>query len=140
MTRHIAGIAEIVEDVSLAVRFYREALGLNVEHEEGAGYALVDVQGTLHFGIWSRASAAEATFGDPNAANRIPLGFTIGFEVDAAEAASKQLESAGWPVAQPPKTEPWGQVTSRFFSPSGALCEVAETPNARRVTQAMKAE
>ena len=49
MTRHIAGI---VEDVSVAVRFYREALGLNVEHEEGAGYALVDVQGTLHFGIW----------------------------------------------------------------------------------------
>jgi len=73
------------------------------------------------------------------AADRIPLGFTVGFEVDAVSATSQDLKEGGWLVVQPPKTEPWGQTTSRFLSPSGALCEVSETPHARRITQSVRA-
>lgn len=139
MLRHLASIAEVVEDVDAAVHFYRDILGLEVKvHNEG--YADVTLPGTLHFGIWSRAEAANATYGSPDAAERIPLGFTVGFEVDDAAAAEKRLANAGIEVVQPAKTEPWEQVTSRFLTPGGSFCEIAETPWARNITQQMKAE
>ena len=139
MLRHLASIAEVVEDVDAAVHFYRDILDLEVEvHNEG--YADVTVPGTLHFGIWSRSEAAKATYGSPEAADRVPLGFTIGFEVDDVAAAEKRLADAGIEVLQPAKTEPWEQVTSRFLTPGGSFCEVAETPWARSITQQMIAE
>ena len=127
----MASIGEIVDDMAAAVAFYRDVLGLEVEWNEGTGYATAKVAGAMHFGIWSRESAAEATLGDKEAASRIPLGFTVEFEVDEVQAAADTLESKGWKVLQAPRTEDWGQTTSRFLSPSGALCGVAETPWAR---------
>ena len=139
MIRHFAGVAEIVEDFEAAVQFYRDTLGLEVE-SLSEGYATATVPGVLHFGIWSRAEAAQATYGSPDAADRVPLGFTIAFEVDNVTEAAQHLDNAAVKVVQPTKTEPWGQVTSRFITPSGALCEIAETPWARRITQPMSAE
>ncbi len=89
MIRHVAGIAEIVEDFPKAVQFYTEVLGLSVELLDESGYGLVDIPGVLHYGIWSRAAAAQATYGNPEAADRIPLGFTVGFEVDDVEETAK---------------------------------------------------
>ena len=131
MIRHMASIGEIVDDMAAAVAFYRDVLGLEVEWNEGTGYTTAKVAGAMHFGIWSREAAAEATLGDKEAASRIPLGFTVEFEVDEVQAAADTLESKGWKVLQAPRTEDWGQTTSRFLSPSGALCGVAETPWAR---------
>jgi len=139
MFRHLASIAEVVEDFDAAVNFYSDTLGLEVEIYHH-GYANATVPGTLHFGIWSRAEAAKATYGNPEAADRIPLGFTIGFEVDDVAAAEKRLADAGIEVLQPTKTEPWEQVTSRFLTPGGSFCEIAATPWARSITQPMKAE
>lgn len=139
MIRHVAGIAEIVEDVASSVKYYTEVLGLNVEYLEEGAYALVDIPGVLHYGIWSRKAAAEATFGDPEAADRIPLGFTVGFEVDDVEQAHAVMSEAGTDFAHGPRTEPWKQVTSRFVSGSGALNEICSTPWARRITQQMSA-
>ena len=134
MIRHMASIGEIVDDMETAVAFYRDVRGLEVEWNEGTGYATAKVAGAMHFGIWSRESAAEATLGDKEAASRIPLGFTVEFEVDEVQAAADTLESKGWKVLQAPRTEDWGQTTSRFLSPSGALCGVAETPWARELS------
>ena len=140
MIRHVAGIAEIVDDIYAGVRFYREVLGLTVQHEPGSGYAVVEVPGVLHFSVWARWAAAEATLGSREHAERIPLGLTVGFEVDGVEQAYRTLTARGWPVTQPPKVEEWGQTTSRFHSPSGALCEVSETPWARGLAQGLRAE
>ena len=139
MIRHVAGIAEIVENVNEAVTFYRDVLGLQVEPGNDR-YAVVTIPGVIHFGLWSRVAAAEATFGDPTAIDRIQLGFTVGLEVDSVEAASENLGARGAKVAQAPKREPWGQMTSRFLSPSGALCELSETPNARSIAQDLRVE
>ena len=139
MIRHFAGVAEIVEDFEAAVQFYRDTLGLEVE-SLSEGYGTATIPGVLHFGIWSRAEAAEATYGSPDAADRVPLGFTIAFEVDDVAEAAQHLDHAAVKIVQPTKTEPWGQVTSRFITPSGALCEIAETPWARHITQPMSAE
>src|SRR5690348_8273804 len=87
MIRHIAGVGEVVEDMNRAVHFYREVLGVPVEYEPGSDYAIVKVPGILHFGLWQRSAAAESVFGDPNATDRIPLGFSIAFEVDTVAEA-----------------------------------------------------
>ena len=139
MLRHLARIAEVVEDTQAAVHFYRDVLGLEVE-VISEGYADVTVPGVLHFGIWSRAEAAKATFGRTEYAYRVPLGFSIGFEVDDVRASAEHVGNSGIGIAQPAKTEPWGQRTARFFTTSGALCEVAETPWARHITRQMSAE
>jgi len=140
MIRHVAGIAEIVEDVEGAVRFYREVLGLEVDHEAGSAYAVVKVPGVLHFGIWGRLAAAESVYGDPNAASRIPLGFSIGFEVDQVAKSQDEISGSGWSFVQTRREEPWGQVTSRYHSPSGALGEISETPWAREIKTAMQVD
>ena len=137
MIRHISGIAEIVDDIGDAVEFYQEVLGFNVDYEPGSGYATIEIPGILHFGIWDRESAAEMTYGDRNRMDDISLGFSIGFEVDAVKESIEKAEAKGWPVLQGSKVEPWGQVTGRFNSPSGALCEFSEMPRARRLTQSM---
>ena len=64
MIRHLAGIAEIVDDLEAAVSFYRNDLGLEVDDSVSADYASVKISGVIHFGLWSREAAAEATFGD----------------------------------------------------------------------------
>ena len=45
MIRHISAIAEVVDDVDAAVEFYRDVLGLSVEHQPGGGYATVEISG-----------------------------------------------------------------------------------------------
>src|SRR5258708_38744598 len=76
MIRHMAGLAEVVEDVDAAVAFYR-GLGLTV-NQDGPDYAVAEVPGTLHFGIWSRPSAAESTYGSRHAGDPGPLGVVLG--------------------------------------------------------------
>lgn len=128
MIRHVAGIAEIVDDLDAAMRFYRETLGLTVEMKEGGGYADVKISGVLHFGLWERAHAARSVGVAPE---RIALGFTLGLEVDTVDGAAAALTGKGVALLQAPHDEPWGQRTARFVSPSGMLCEFSESPWAR---------
>ncbi len=128
MIRHVSGIAEIVEDLPAAIEFYR-GLGLTV-NEAGPDYAIAEVPGVLHFGIWNRPHAAESTYGSRDAADRVPLGFCLALEVDDVEGAGTAIGGA---VQRGAKDEDWGQRTLRFLSPSGALCEVCETPDSREL-------
>lgn len=140
MIRHLSGIGEIVDDVDAAAQFYREVLGLPVDHEPGGSYAVVKVPGVLHYGLWSREAAAEATFGDKGAANRIPLGISVEFEVDSVSPTADTIGERGWQIVQTPKRESWSQVTCRFFLPSGMLGGISETPWARRISQDLQAK
>ena len=133
MIRHLAGIAEIVDDLEAAVKFYRDDLGLEVDTSASTDYASVKIPGVIHFGLWSRQAAAEATFGDRSAVDQVAPGLTIEFEVDHVPSASQTLEGRDIQLLHGPKVEPWGQTTARFSLPSSALCGIAETPWARRV-------
>lgn len=133
MIRHLAGIAEIVDDLEAAVRFYRDDLGLDVDDSVSADYASVKIPGVIHFGLWSREAAAEATYGERTAVDRVTPGLTIEFEVDDVPSGSHTLNSRGIQLLHGPKVEPWGQTTARLSLPSGALCGIAETPWARRI-------
>lgn len=139
MARHLAGVAEIVDDVNAALAFYRDTLGFQVKDQMGDDYAVVVVPGVLHFGIWNRGHAALATYGTRDAADRIPLGFTLEFEVDDVDTAAKTVAQAGLEVVQPPHMEPWGQKTTRAVALGGGLLGFAETPWGRTITQQVEA-
>lgn len=133
MIRHVSGIAEVVDDLKAAVEYYRNVMKLDVQYTEGEPYAMVKLPGVLHFGLWDRRHAAESTFGDAEQFDKVPLGFNVGFEVDDIHDDTVQIESRGEPFVQQPQEEPWGQATSRFRTPSGALCELSTTPWARTI-------
>jgi len=139
MIRHVASIAEIVDDFEAAVRFYREALGLTVEPKPDANYADVLVDGVAHFGIWRRSHAAQIIHGDSGATDRVPLGFTVGFEIESVADGEVRLEQVSARIVQPNHLEPWGQRTCRFASPGGGVCELAETPWARVLRASIRA-
>jgi catechol 2,3-dioxygenase-like lactoylglutathione lyase family enzyme len=113
MIRHLAGIAEIVDDLEAAVTFYRDDLGLEVDD----------------------SAAADATYGKRTAVDRVNPGFTIECEVDDVPSASQTLESRGIQLLHGPKAEPWGQTTARLSLPSGAISGSAETPWARQIDE-----
>ena len=140
MIRHVSGFAEIVEDVNAALAFYRDTLGLEVKSQDGDDYAIVEIPGVLHFGIWNRGHAAQSTFGSRDHADKIPLGFTVEIEVDSTEEAAAKIKGDGCEIAQEPTEEPWGQKTFRLISPGGSLLGFAETPWARKIIQEMKVE
>jgi catechol 2,3-dioxygenase-like lactoylglutathione lyase family enzyme len=139
MVRHLAGVAEIVEDVPAAVAFYRDTLGFTVKQQMGDDYVVFVVPGILHFGVWSRAAAAAAVFGDPAAADSVPLGFHLEFEVDDLEQTGKQIGASQCVLVQEPHEEPWGQKTCRAIAPGGGLLGFAITPWGRRITQQVQA-
>ncbi|MCP4784920.1 MAG: hypothetical protein GY903_29015 [Fuerstiella sp.] len=140
MIRHVAGVAEIVEDVNEALKFYCDTLGLSLKERSGDDYAVILVPGVMHLGIWNRGHAAECTLGNRNMADQIPLGLTMEFEVDNVDETRKTVERTGRSVAQKPRLEPWGQKTCRMFSPAGSLLGFAETPWARRIATPLKVE
>jgi catechol 2,3-dioxygenase-like lactoylglutathione lyase family enzyme len=135
MLRHLASVAEIVDDVPAAVAFYRDVLGLQVKDQMGDDYVVLVVPGLLHFGVWSRAHAAEAIYGDRGAAERVPLGYTLEFEVDDINQVPDRLKSGSRRLIQPPHQEPWNQTTCRGIAPGGGVIAFAVTPWARRLAQ-----
>jgi catechol 2,3-dioxygenase-like lactoylglutathione lyase family enzyme len=140
MIRHLAGLADIVEDVNEALKFYRDTLGLEVKEQDGDDYAVLIVPGVLHFGVWSRAHAAQCMFGDRAAVDRVPLGCTLEFEVDSVDETAAHLKDSDWPVPQGPQTEPWDQKTCRVLSPGGGVLGFAETPWGRKLVKHAEVE
>ncbi|MGI9519806.1 MAG: VOC family protein [Pirellulaceae bacterium] len=133
MPRHLAGIAEIVESIDEALKLYHDTLGLEIHQRMEDDYVMLKVPGVLHFGIWSRAAAAEAILGSRDLADQVPLGFTIEFEVDDVDATAGQLTAAGCQLVHAPRTEPWGQKSCRILAVSTAPLGFAETPWARQL-------
>jgi catechol 2,3-dioxygenase-like lactoylglutathione lyase family enzyme len=62
----VASIAPIVRDANEARSFYRDALGLSFEGEEGDYVFTHELEGTKHFGLWPLSEAANACFGTTN--------------------------------------------------------------------------
>jgi catechol 2,3-dioxygenase-like lactoylglutathione lyase family enzyme len=133
MIRHVAGIAEVVEDVNEAVQYYRDTLGLEIAPKVVEDYAVIKVPGIGHFGIWDRGHAAEVTFGSREHKDKIPLGIHLEFEADSLDALSQNLKKKGSNIAQDTKKEAWAQKTLRAFSPAGSFLGFAETEKARKI-------
>ena len=92
----MASVAPIVRDADAARSFYRDALGLSFEGEEGDYVFTHKLEGTKHFGLWPLSEAANACFGTTEWPADIPVPqASIEFEVGDVAAAAAELKSQG---------------------------------------------
>jgi catechol 2,3-dioxygenase-like lactoylglutathione lyase family enzyme len=125
----VTSVAPIVRDTDASRSFYRDALGLSFEGEEGEYLFTHQLEGTKHFGLWPLSEAAHACFGTAEWPADIPVPqASIEFEVPDVAAAAAELTAKGYRLIHGARTEPWGQVTARVLSPEGLLVAVCFTP------------
>jgi catechol 2,3-dioxygenase-like lactoylglutathione lyase family enzyme len=126
----VTSIAPIVRDPETSRLFYRDALGLTFEGEEGDYVFTHKLEGTKHFGLWPLSEAANACFGSTKWPVDVPTPqASIEFEVADVTAAAGELTGKGYRLIHDARTEPWGQITARLLSPEGLLVAVCYTPS-----------
>ena len=125
----VASVAPIVKDPDAARSFYRDALGLSFEGQEGDYMFTHNLEGTKHFGLWPLSEAANACFGTTEWLDDIPVPqASIEFEVPDVVAAAAELTAKGYQLIHDVRTEPWSQITARLLSHDGLLVAVCYTP------------
>jgi catechol 2,3-dioxygenase-like lactoylglutathione lyase family enzyme len=118
-----------VRDADASRSFYRDALGLSFEGEDGDYVFTQKLEGTKHFGLWPLSEAANACFGTSEWPAEIPAPqASIEFEVADVPAAAAELSTKGCRLIHNARTEPWGQITARLLSPEGLLVAVCYSP------------
>jgi catechol 2,3-dioxygenase-like lactoylglutathione lyase family enzyme len=126
----VASVAPIVRDTGAARSFYRDALGLSFEGEDGDYVFTQKLEGTKHFGLWPLSEAANACFGTTEWPADVPVPqASIEFEVADVAAAAAELKAKGCRLIHEARTEPWSQITARLLSPEGLLVAVCYTPS-----------
>jgi catechol 2,3-dioxygenase-like lactoylglutathione lyase family enzyme len=127
----IAAVAIVTNDPAGSRKLFVDTLGLPLEGEDGYLHS-EQIGGSKHFGVWPLSQAAEACFGVPEWPSDLPIPqASVEFEVrDAAavDAAARELESRGYTLLHPARTEPWGQTVARFLSHEGAILGISYAP------------
>jgi catechol 2,3-dioxygenase-like lactoylglutathione lyase family enzyme len=125
----IAGFGPIITDIDKSRDLYVGALGLPLKEEDNHYFHTGEVDGAKHFALWPLSQAAESCFGMDKWPDDIPAPTSwIEFDVEDIEAATKELEAAGYKLLVAARKEPWEQIVTRFLSPEGILTAVTYTP------------
>jgi catechol 2,3-dioxygenase-like lactoylglutathione lyase family enzyme len=131
--RFVATVAVIVADPPQGRKLFIDALGLPLEGEDDGYYSSGSIPGCKHFGVWPLSQAAEACFGIPEwPAERAVPQASIEFEVqdaNAVEAASDELQRAGFELLHAARTEPWGQTVTRLLTDDGLIVGISYIPS-----------
>ncbi len=123
-----------VDDLEMALRFYRDGLGLRTEgiigkeFEHGA-VAFFALQAGLKLAIWPRKSISHDS-GLPLSTSS-STEFTIGHNVSSkseVDAVMEQAESAGAVIVRPAHGTFWGGYAGYFQDPDRHLWEVVWNP------------
>jgi catechol 2,3-dioxygenase-like lactoylglutathione lyase family enzyme len=130
----LASVSVIAADPPASRALYVKALGLPLAGTDHYGYHHTDrLRGAKHFGVWPLAHVAEACFGAPEwPADRPIPQVSIEFDVadaDAVEAATRELQRAGYELLHPMRTEPWGQAVVRLQTLEGLIVGISYTPS-----------
>jgi len=127
----IAGFGPIVRTPD-SRRLYGDVLGVGFKEEQGGYLHTEAIDGAKTFALWPLNQAAQSCFGVEAWPDDIPAPQAwIEFDVEDVEAATAQAEAAGYRLLVKCKTEPWGQMVSRFLSPEGLLVGLTYTPSFR---------
>jgi lactoylglutathione lyase len=108
-----------VEDFDQALRFYRDALGLEQtadwSSENGRVVLLEAGQATLELFDEAQAEHVDRI----EAGRRVAGPVRLAFEVADSEKTAERLVEAGAEQVAPPVTPPWGGRNARVRSPDG---------------------
>jgi catechol 2,3-dioxygenase-like lactoylglutathione lyase family enzyme len=128
----VTGVTPITTTPSASAAFYRDALGLPLEGEDGDYLSTERLEGIKHMGLWPLEAAAQSCFGTQTWPADVPVPHaTIEFElttVDAVSAAADELKAKGYQLLHETKQEGWGQTIVRLLSPEGLLIGLCYTP------------
>lgn len=125
----VAGFGPIVQDAAASTALYLDAMGLPLETEGNGYWHTGQVPGVKHFALWPLSQAAESCFQTDVWPDALPIPQAwIEFDVENVETATEELMARGYTVLVANRTEPWGQVVSRFLSPEGLLVGLTFTP------------
>lgn len=123
-----------VDDLTRALRFYRDGLGLPTEgiigseFEQGA-VVFIDLQPGLKLALWPRKSLAQDA-GLPLGASS-PTEFSLGHNVASqaeVDAVMAQAQTAGAIIIKPAQATFWGGYAGYFQDPDGHVWEVVFNP------------
>lgn len=128
----VAGFGPVVEDVELALTFWRDQLGLPLDEIAPGYHGTDDLDGVKAFAAWPLAQAARSAFGVDTWPAALPRP-QAWIELDVASpaavhAAVEELRDRGHELLRGAAEEPWGQTTSRLLSPEGLLVGITHTP------------
>jgi catechol 2,3-dioxygenase-like lactoylglutathione lyase family enzyme len=130
----ITSVSVVAADPPQSRKLFMDRLGLPLEKYDADEYYSSDsIPGSNHFGVWPLSQAAEACFDTPAwPAGRVVPQASIEFEVEDAEAvaaAGAELESAGYELLHPARTEPWGQTVTRLLTEDGLIVGISYAPS-----------
>lgn len=120
----LRAITLFVEDLSVARRFYRDALGWTLVFED-ADSCVFRVGGTL-INLLRVEAAPELV--DPMTVGAADVGprAVITLEVDDVDAVCEVLSARGVRLLNGPMDRPWGVRTASFVAPGGHVWEIAQ--------------
>jgi catechol 2,3-dioxygenase-like lactoylglutathione lyase family enzyme len=104
-------------DYQRSVAFYREAIGLAVAREYGAGTVFYAGQSLIEL----------AGHGTPQA-SAPPFPGALWLQVRDVYATQSELESRGVPIAREARREPWGLHEMHVHDPDGITLIFVEVP------------
>ena len=105
-------VIKFVTDMSTAVKFYRDTLGLPLRFEMPS---------------WSEFTTGETTIALHPASDKNPAGkVEFGFTVADVEAFYRDMSAKGVLFSIPPKKQDFGGLLAQFVDSEGAHCSVAE--------------
>lgn len=128
----VTGVTPITVTPTASAAFYRDALGLPLEGEDGGYLSTERLGGVKHMGVWPLEAAAQSCFGEATWPEHVPVPHaTIEFELSSVEsvrAAVNELEAKGYTFLHGAKEEGWGQTVARLLSPEGLLIGLSYAP------------
>jgi hypothetical protein len=128
----IVGFGPIVREAAASRQLYSQTLGIPFKEEKGGYLHTEALKGAKTFALWPLSEAAQSCFGNETWPSDVPTPQAwLEFDVDNVEMATAELESRGIRMLVKNKTEPWGQIVSRFIGPEGLLIGISFTPSMR---------
>jgi len=121
MFKKLFAVCLLVDDFEKSFNFYKEALGLKVNSQEGkfADFKL----GETNLAIFQKDEAM-AMF--PKDHMKSGGGSVLGFQVDDVSKTCGELKAKGIEIFEGPKATEWGQKVAYFKDPDGNIWEASE--------------
>ena len=109
-----------VTDIEKSKQFYSKILEQEIEFDFGANIIFCS-----KLSLWQISKQHEIAriVGDPGKGRT----FELYFETDSIEESIERIKASDVQLLHDKKTEPWGQITIRFYDPDGHLIEIGET-------------
>ncbi|MEM8707873.1 MAG: VOC family protein [Actinomycetota bacterium] len=124
------------EDFDVAVRFYRDVLGLPEQAAfEGEGDARVVILDAGRATLELANPAQKRMIDSVEAGGHVSERIRLAFEVDDTSTSTEALREAGATVVAPPTETPWRSLNARLDGPAGlqlTLFQELESVDRRR--------